>query len=137
MRLRNASKSSAGSKCAAPSKMSGMEVISNDILEAAKTESKEPVSHIGERCPDSTPAFRGRVRVENPPLAYWLAAISYKIFGVSEWAGRLPFAMILWLTIGLVFIIGGQMFCPRAGFFAAACLAGSYMFLRYGRLAET
>ena len=38
-----------------------------------------------------------------PPLSFWLTAISYKIFGVNEFAARLPsfFAMggILWLVL--------------------------------------
>lgn len=44
------------------------------------------------------PRIEGSARLEGPPLAYWLAAGSYKIFGVREFAGRLPFAIAGWLT---------------------------------------
>src|SRR4051794_9902310 len=36
------------------------------------------------------PHVNGIVRIQKPPLTYWLAAGSFKIFGVSTWAGRLP-----------------------------------------------
>ena len=32
--------------------------------------------------------------VEKPPLIYWLPALSYKIFGVSEAAARTPPSLI-------------------------------------------
>src|SRR5947209_20225411 len=34
------------------------------------------------------PHINGKVRLEKPPLAYWLAAGGFKWFGVSERAGR-------------------------------------------------
>ncbi|MDH4379477.1 MAG: glycosyltransferase family 39 protein [Vampirovibrionales bacterium] len=36
-----------------------------------------------------TPYFNGEVRFDKPPLFYWLLALSYSIFGVSEWSARL------------------------------------------------
>lgn len=40
-----------------------------------------------------TPYFNGETRFDKPPLIYWLMAIAYKIFGVNEWAVRLPSAI--------------------------------------------
>ncbi|MGK7876996.1 MAG: ArnT family glycosyltransferase [Xenococcaceae cyanobacterium] len=40
-----------------------------------------------------TPYFNGETRFDKPPLIYWLMAICYKLFGVSEWAVRLPSAL--------------------------------------------
>ena len=31
--------------------------------------------------------------LEKSPMKYWLIAISYKIFGVHDWAARLPIAL--------------------------------------------
>lgn len=31
--------------------------------------------------------------LEKSPLIYWLIAISYRIFGVHDWAARLPVAL--------------------------------------------
>ena len=83
------------------------------------------------------PHINGQVRLEKPPLAYWLAAVSFKIFGVGAGAGRLPFALIGWLMIGLVYRIGYQLFNRQAGIAAAAALLGSYLFFWATRLAET
>lgn len=35
------------------------------------------------------PTLNGVPYIEKPPLLYWLIAVSYKVFGVSEWSARL------------------------------------------------
>ncbi|HEY9617987.1 MAG TPA: glycosyltransferase family 39 protein, partial [Microcoleaceae cyanobacterium] len=50
-----------------------------------------------------TPYFNGDTRFDKPPLIYWLMAIAYKIFGVNEWAARLPSALS---ALALTFISG-------------------------------
>ncbi len=40
-----------------------------------------------------TPFFDGETRFDKPVLIYWLMAIAYSIFGVNEWAVRLPSAL--------------------------------------------
>jgi len=77
------------------------------------------------------------LRLQKPPLAYWLAAGSFEIFGVSTWAGRLPFALCAWLALAIVYLLARKRFGRRAGIFAAGALLGTYMFARHGRLAET
>lgn len=37
-----------------------------------------------------TPYFNGETRFDKPPLVYWLMAIGFHLFGVSEWTVRLP-----------------------------------------------
>ena len=37
-----------------------------------------------------TPRLYGKPWFEKPPLYYWCAALSFKLFGVSETAARLP-----------------------------------------------
>lgn len=39
-----------------------------------------------------TPYFNGVTRFDKPPLIYWSQAIAFQIFGVNEWAARLPSA---------------------------------------------
>src|SRR5438094_9141745 len=39
------------------------------------------------------PRLNGELRLAKPPLAYWLAAGAFKIGGVSEGVGRVPFAV--------------------------------------------
>ena len=40
-----------------------------------------------------TPYFNGETRFDKPPLVYWLMAVGYKLWGVNEWAVRLPSAV--------------------------------------------
>lgn len=40
-----------------------------------------------------TPVLGGRPWLEKPPLYYWQTILAYRIFGVSDWAARLPSAM--------------------------------------------
>ena len=40
-----------------------------------------------------TPTLGGKPWLEKPPLYYWQAMLAYRIFGVSDWAARLPSAM--------------------------------------------
>lgn len=83
------------------------------------------------------PHLGGRPRLQKPPLAYWLAAASFAVLGVSEGAGRLPFALAAWATTGLVYAVASQRLGRRAGFLSAVFLAGFVMFARFARLAET
>ncbi len=39
-----------------------------------------------------TPTLGGTAWLEKPPLYYWQAMIAYRVFGVSDWAARLPSA---------------------------------------------
>jgi 4-amino-4-deoxy-L-arabinose transferase-like glycosyltransferase len=56
-----------------------------------------------------TPRLYGKPWFEKPPLYYWSAALSFKLFGVSEAAARLPSAVaallatlaLAWLTLRL------------------------------------
>ncbi len=49
-----------------------------------------------------TPYFNCHPRFDKPPLIYWLIVLSYKLFGVSDWAARLPSVLA---TLGLIFLI--------------------------------
>jgi 4-amino-4-deoxy-L-arabinose transferase-like glycosyltransferase len=50
-----------------------------------------------------TPFFNGKTRFDKPALIYWCQAIAYSIFGVNEWAVRLPSAIAAMTVIGLAF----------------------------------
>jgi 4-amino-4-deoxy-L-arabinose transferase-like glycosyltransferase len=83
------------------------------------------------------PSLNGEIRLRKPPLAYWLAAGSFTVFGVGEAAGRLPTVLLAWLTVGVTYLIANRLFGRRAGLISAACLLVSYLFFKMGRLAET
>ncbi|WP_287127844.1 glycosyltransferase family 39 protein, partial [Candidatus Cyanaurora vandensis] len=46
---------------------------------------------------------------EKPPLYFWLQSVSFRWFGVSEGAARLPNVIFFGLTVGLVFLVGRQL----------------------------
>lgn len=50
-----------------------------------------------------TPYFNGETRFDKPALIYWCQAIAYMIFGVNEWAVRLPSAIAAFALISLAF----------------------------------
>jgi 4-amino-4-deoxy-L-arabinose transferase-like glycosyltransferase len=83
------------------------------------------------------PRVNGHIRLQKPPLAYWLAAFAYKLGGVSEGVGRIPAVVAGWLTVGVTALLASWLFGRRAGFFAAAALLSSFLFFRFARLAET
>ena len=71
--------------------------------------------------------------VEKPPMGYWLAKTSYKIFGVNEAAARLPTALLSILGILLILWTGSWLFDFETGFLAGIFLSTSllYFFLSH------
>lgn len=71
--------------------------------------------------------------LEKAPMMYWSVALSYKLFGVSEFSSRLPIALA---TLGLMLatmLLGSFAFGERAGLYSALCIgtcAGIYLFTR-------
>ncbi len=71
--------------------------------------------------------------LEKSPLKYWMIAVSYKIFGVHDWAARLPVALVAVLLCWLTARIGAWAFSPKAGLYAGLVLAtcvGLFLFTR-------
>jgi 4-amino-4-deoxy-L-arabinose transferase-like glycosyltransferase len=65
-----------------------------------------------------TPYANGVRFLDKPPLMYWLMATSYLIFGVSEWAARLPTAIGIFITALLLYRLGKRSAGERAGLIA-------------------
>jgi 4-amino-4-deoxy-L-arabinose transferase-like glycosyltransferase len=55
-----------------------------------------------------TPTLGGHTWFEKPALLYWMMIASFKLFGVSEWAARLPAAASGLLTVAAVSCIGNR-----------------------------
>ena len=71
--------------------------------------------------------------LEKAPMMYWLVALSYKIFGVNEFASRLPIALATLALILVTFVVGKHLFNERAGFYAGLIIAtcvGIFLFTR-------
>jgi 4-amino-4-deoxy-L-arabinose transferase-like glycosyltransferase len=64
------------------------------------------------------PTNNGIPRLQKPPLLYWLIIASYKVLGVNEAAARLPVALAVVATVGLIFLIGEKLSDYWRGFIA-------------------
>ena len=71
--------------------------------------------------------------LEKAPLVYWMMAASYKIFGVHDWAARLPLALAVVLLCFVTYRFGRWAFNEQAGMFAGVVLStsvGLFLFTR-------
>jgi 4-amino-4-deoxy-L-arabinose transferase-like glycosyltransferase len=80
-----------------------------------------------------TARLDGVAYLEKSPLIYWTIAVAYKIFGVHDWAARIPVVLsamgLCWLTAAF----GIWAFGRRAGFYAGVIVAtciGLFLFTR-------
>jgi 4-amino-4-deoxy-L-arabinose transferase-like glycosyltransferase len=81
-----------------------------------------------------TPMVDGVRFFDKPPLMYWMAAGSMRVFGVHDWAGRLPLALGVLALLLAVYALGIRLFGERGGFYAALGLAtsiGPYLYTRF------
>ena len=81
-----------------------------------------------------TPRLNGFKYFEKPPLFYWMQTLSYKLFGLSEWAVRLANTLMAWLGCLLVFWAGRRLFSWRVGIVAAIVLATSLLYYGISRI---
>jgi 4-amino-4-deoxy-L-arabinose transferase-like glycosyltransferase len=80
-----------------------------------------------------TARLNGIAYLEKAPLPYWLKATSYAIFGVKDWAGRLPTVLSAIALCLLVAKWGTWAFSPLAGLYSGLILAtcvGLWLFTR-------
>jgi 4-amino-4-deoxy-L-arabinose transferase-like glycosyltransferase len=71
--------------------------------------------------------------LEKAPLMYWTMAASYKVFGVKDWAARLPVILGVLALLLATYSLGKRTLGERAGFWAAIVLTvsvGPYLFTR-------
>jgi 4-amino-4-deoxy-L-arabinose transferase-like glycosyltransferase len=80
-----------------------------------------------------TARLDGIAYLEKAPVVYWTIAGSFAVFGVHDWAARIPIALaaiaLCWLTLRM----GIWAFGARAGCYAGLCLAtcaGLFLFTR-------
>ncbi|MBS1820408.1 MAG: glycosyltransferase family 39 protein [Acidobacteria bacterium] len=89
-----------------------------------------------------TPYINGVRFFDKPPLMYWMAAASMRVFGAHDWAARLPLALGMLALLLAVYALGIRLFraaspanAPdRGGFYAALAMAtsiGPYLYTRF------
>jgi 4-amino-4-deoxy-L-arabinose transferase-like glycosyltransferase len=80
-----------------------------------------------------TARLDGIAYLEKPPLIYWMMAVSYRIFGVHDWAARVPLALSIVLLCWVTYKFGRWAFGEEAGFYSGLALStciGLYLFTR-------
>jgi 4-amino-4-deoxy-L-arabinose transferase-like glycosyltransferase len=89
-----------------------------------------------------TPYINGIRFFDKPPLMYWMAAGSMRLFGIHDWAARLPLAIAVLALLLAVYALGIRLFAAispiaspdRGGFYAALAMAtsvGPYLYTRF------
>lgn len=92
-----------------------------------------------------TPWWNGERFFDYPVWGYWMVVGSFRLFGISEWAARLPAALaasaVVLAGFGLVVAWGSPEEPPRQrwgrGLLAAGVLATSPGWIGWGRVATT
>jgi hypothetical protein len=80
-----------------------------------------------------TARLDGVAYLEKPPLIYWMIAVTYKVFGVHDWAARIPIALSAIALCFTTAAFGVWAFGRRAGFYAGLCMStciGLFLFSR-------
>ncbi len=75
-------------------------------------------------------------RFNKPPMTYWLVAFSYLIFGVNEFATRLPIVLTALGSNLLVYLIGKELYGRNVALVSAAVMAFSFQFVINSRYAS-
>jgi 4-amino-4-deoxy-L-arabinose transferase-like glycosyltransferase len=89
-----------------------------------------------------TPYINGIRFFDKPPLMYWMASSSMAVFGVHDWAARIPLALSVLALLFAVYGLGVRLFSAispagspdRGGFYAALAMAtsiGPYLYTRF------
>ncbi len=81
------------------------------------------------------PVLNAGLRTDKPVLIYWLMIVGYALFGVSEFAARLPSAVMATGTLLCTYLLGRSLFSARVGLAAAFILVTCPLFVAVGRWA--
>ena len=84
-----------------------------------------------------TPTLNYVKYFEKPPLLYWANAISLKLFGLNEFAARLPSALAGLMTVLATYLVALRLYGRRTALLAAAILGTSAGFVLQSRIILT
>jgi 4-amino-4-deoxy-L-arabinose transferase-like glycosyltransferase len=80
------------------------------------------------------PHLNGFEHFQKPPLLYWATGLAIRLFGVNEWAARLPSALAALATVIILADLGNILFTRRVGNLAGMILLSSGGFFLLARL---
>lgn len=74
------------------------------------------------------PTFNYALRTDKPAMLYWWIEVTYSLFGVNEWAARLPSALAAIGSLLVCYEIARRLFGSPTGLLSSLILASSFMF---------
>src|SRR4051812_20547979 len=80
-----------------------------------------------------TARLDGVAYLEKSPLKYWMMAVSFMVFGVHDWAARIPIALCTVLLCWVTARFAAWAFGPREGLYSGLVLGtsiGLFLFTR-------
>jgi len=80
-----------------------------------------------------TPRLNSIVDFEKPPLIYWMEAVSYSIFGVHDWAARLPLALAIIFMCWMTYRFAAWAIDEESGLYAGIVLCTSVGLFLFSR----
>ncbi|MBI5635010.1 MAG: glycosyltransferase family 39 protein [Nitrospirae bacterium] len=105
-----------------------------DVDEAVFAQATKEMVHSGDWI---TPTYNGENRYDKPILFYWMMAVSYKLFGISEFSARVPSVVsAVFLCIALFFFVR-HFRDDKGAFWSVIVFVFSLYFFVYARAAVT
>jgi len=104
------------------------------LLDDADTVHAEAAREMLQRHDWVTLYVNGVRYLEKAPLMYWSVALSYKLFGISEWSTRFPLMLGVLAMILATYGLGRWAFGGEGGFYSGVVLAtalGPFLFTRF------
>lgn len=83
-----------------------------------------------------TPVFNGEAFFDKPPLVNWLTAVSFLLFGITEFAARLPSALAGFGTVLLTYSLARRIYGPATAIYAGLILATSFEFIVLSKVVQ-
>lgn len=83
------------------------------------------------------PFIFGKPQFEKPIFFYWLLAIAFKIFGITEWSARFWPAIFGTLGVIITFLFGEIVFNRITGIYASIILMTSFLYIGLSRIVLT
>ena len=81
-----------------------------------------------------TPHYNTLPYLDKPAVFFWLVAGSFRVFGLAEWAARLPSALAALGTLMLVWLLARKMFGERPAFAAGIVFVTSPLSIVFARV---
>ncbi len=83
------------------------------------------------------PYYNGELRLNKPPMTYWLVAIGYSLFGINEWGLRFMHALLGLMTGLITFLMAKDLTGSyKAGFLSFLMLTLSLQFFANAQYAS-